>query len=153
MMATVTNMVNILNTVSYVIFAVLMLITMVGLLNTFRMVLIERTEEIGTMRAIGMQRSDVRNIFLSEALVLAVGGALLGLIVALLLSAGISIVPFSADSPLQLFLSDNRFAFPVVPANIVSTLIIIILVTLGSAYMPARRAAKLDPAVALRATY
>ena len=153
MMVTVTNMVSVLNTVSYVIFAVLMLITMVGLLNTFRMVLIERTEEIGTMRAIGMQRSDVRNIFLSEALVLAVGGALIGLVVALLLSAVISIIPFSADSPLQLFLADNRFAFPIVPSNIISTLIIIILGALGSAYMPARRAARLDPAVALRTTY
>jgi len=153
MTETITSTVNILNTVSYVIFAVLLVITMVGLLNTFRMVLIERTREIGTMRAIGMQRGEVRNIFLSEALVLALGGAITGLIIALILSGVLSIIPLSTDSPLQFFLSDNTFAFPVVPLNMLSTLLVISLVTVASAYLPARKAAKLDPAVALRTSY
>ena len=153
MMESITSMVNVLNTISYVIFVVLMLITMVGLLNTFRMVLIERTQEIGTMRAIGMQRNDVRNIFLTEALVLALSGAIAGLIVALGLSGILSLIPLSTESPLQLFLTDNTFAFPIVLSSILSTLVIISLVTLASAYLPARKAAKLDPAVALRTTY
>lgn len=153
MMAQVTAMVNVLNTVSYVIFVVLMLITMIGLLNTFRMVLIERTQEIGTMRAIGMQRHEVRNIFLSEALVLALAGAVSGLLVAFGLSGILSVIPISTESPLQFFLSNGTFTFPVVPAGIISTLVIISVVTLASAYLPARKAAKLDPAVALRTTY
>lgn len=153
MMEGVTSMVNVLNTVSYVIFIVLLVITMVGVLNTFRMVLIERTREIGTLRAIGMQRAEVRNIFLTEALVLALGGAFAGLIVASGLSVILGLIPFSADSPLQLFLVDNTLAFPVVPANILSTLLIITLATLGAAFLPARKAARLDPAVALRTTY
>ena len=153
MMATVTSMVRVLNAASYAIFLVLLLITMVGLLNTFRMVLIERTQEIGTMRAIGMQRGQVRNIFLAEALYLALGGALVGILLALILSSILGIIPISTESPLQLFLSDNTFAFPVVPPNMFGTLIIITLATLGSAYLPARKAAKLDPAVALRTTY
>ncbi|MBT3273328.1 MAG: FtsX-like permease family protein [Spirochaetales bacterium] len=152
-MVSITSTVNVLNTVSYIIFIVLIIITMVGLLNTFRMVLIERTQEIGTMRAIGMQRGEVRNIFLSEALILALAGALAGLIIALVLSAILSIVPISSESPLQLFLVADSFAFPVVPSNIISTFFIISLATLGSAYFPARKAAKLDPAVALRTTY
>ncbi|MBN1686557.1 MAG: ABC transporter permease, partial [Spirochaetales bacterium] len=125
MMEAVTSMVNVLNTVSYVIFIVLLVITMVGLLNTFRMVLIERTREIGTLRAIGMQRTEVRNIFLTEALVLALGGALAGLIVATVLSAILGVIPFPTDSPLQLFLIDSTFAFPIVPSNILMTLLII----------------------------
>jgi putative ABC transport system permease protein len=153
MMEAVTSMVNVLNSVSYVIFLVLLVITMVGLLNTFRMVLIERTPEIGTMRAIGMQRSDVRNIFLTEALVLSIGGALAGLIIATLLSMILGIVPFSTESPLQLFLVDGRFAFPIVPVNILSTLVIITVASLAAVFVPARKAARLDPAVALRATY
>ncbi len=153
MMEAVTSMVNVLNTVSYVIFIVLLVITMVGLLNTFRMVLIERTREIGTLRAIGMQRTEVRNIFLTEALVLALGGALAGLVIATILSAILGVIPFSADSPLQLFLIDDTFAFPIVPSNILMTLVIITLATLGAAFLPARKAARLDPAVALRTTY
>ena len=105
------------------------------------------------MRAIGMQRNDVRNIFLTEALVLALSGAIAGLIVALGLSGIFSMIPLSTESPLQLFLTDNTFAFPIVLSSILSTLVIISLVTLASAYLPARKAAKLDPAVALRTTY
>jgi len=153
MMEGVTSMVSVLNTVSYVIFVILLVITMVGLLNTFRMVLIERTREIGTMRAIGMQRTEVRNIFLTEALFLSVGGALAGVVLAILLSGILGIVPFSSDSPLQFLLVDGTFSFPIVPLNIISTLIIITIATLFAAYLPARRAAKLDPAVALRTTY
>jgi putative ABC transport system permease protein len=153
MMEGVTSTVNVLNTVSYVIFIVLLVITMVGLLNTFRMVLIERTQEIGTMRAIGMQRGDVKSIFLMEALVLAIGGALAGVAVAILLSGVLSVVPIPTDSPVQFLLDDGTFAFPFVPSNIIVTLIIITLATLTAAYLPARKAATLDPAVALRTTY
>ncbi|MCK5154671.1 MAG: ABC transporter permease, partial [Spirochaetales bacterium] len=67
-MEPVLQLVNILNIVSLALFVILMVITMVGLINTFRMVLIERTKEIGTMRAIGMHRGSVRSIFLLEAL-------------------------------------------------------------------------------------
>ena len=93
MMESVNSMVNVLNTVSYVIFIILVVITMIGLLNTFRMVLIERTNEIGTMRAIGMQRGEVRNIFLSEALALALSGAISGLAIAFILQGILSIIP------------------------------------------------------------
>jgi putative ABC transport system permease protein len=153
MMASITSMVNILNAVSYGIFGVLILITMVGLLNTFRMILIERTREIGTMRAIGMQRKDVRNIFLAEALVLALGGAVIGLAISLALSGLLGLIQLSTDSPLQLFLSASRFSFPIVLSNIAAAFFIISGVTLASAYLPARKAAKMDPAVALRTSY
>ena len=149
----VMSMVNVLNTVSYVIFIVLMFITMIGILNTFRMILIERTQEIGTMRAIGMQRSEVRNLFLSEALVLAIGGALFGIVIATVLNGVLGIIPFSTDSPMQFFLSGNTLAFPIVPASIIITFLIVSIITLTSAYLPARSAAKLDPAVALRTHY
>ncbi len=153
MMEAVTRMVSILNTISYVIFAILMTITMVGLLNTFRMVLLERTQEIGTMRAIGMQRGVVKSIFLFEALFLALVGALAGVLLALGLSGVLSVVPISTDSPLEFFLSDGTFAFPVVPSTIMATIIIVSLGTLVAALAPATRAAKLEPAKALRTTY
>ncbi len=66
-MEPVMTIVNILNQVSLGLFVILLLITMVGLLNTFRMILIERTREIGTIRAVGMQRKQVRNLFLRRS--------------------------------------------------------------------------------------
>ena len=67
--------VSVLRTIGLAIFTILLVITAVGITNTFRMILIERTKEIGTMRAFGMQRGMVRNVFLVEALLLSAGGA------------------------------------------------------------------------------
>ena len=51
--------------------------------NTMSMVVVERTVEIGTLRAIGVKRQGIRTLFLTEALVLGVVGSALGLAVAL----------------------------------------------------------------------
>lgn len=152
-MEPVMTIVNVLNQVALGLFVVLLLITMVGLLNTFRMILIERTREIGTIRAIGMQRRQVRNLFLLEALSLALGGALAGVVLAGIVGGIISLIPIGTETPLALFLDGNTFAFPVNPGNIAATLIILTVITLFSAYFPARRAARMRPADALRTSY
>ena len=72
-----------LNTVSIVAVLVLFFVILIGVVNTMRMSIRERTREIGTTRAIGMQRSDVRSVFVLEIVILAVvrlhGGPLPGL--------------------------------------------------------------------------
>jgi putative ABC transport system permease protein len=152
-MEPVVTIVTLLDQVGIALFVLLLTITMVGLLNTFRMILIERTREIGTIRAIGMQRKEVRNMFLYEALVLAIGGALAGLIVAGLLGVVFGNIPMALSGPFALFLDGNSFAFPLNPGNIAATLIILTAITLVSAYLPARKAARMRPADALRTSY
>jgi putative ABC transport system permease protein len=117
------------------------------------MILLERTREIGTIRAVGMQRNQVRNLFLTEALVLAVGGALAGVVLALIVGGIVSVIPITTDTPIVMFLEENTFAFPVEPVQVAGTLIILTVITLVSAYLPARKAARLRPADALRANY
>ena len=153
MMDPLLSLVRILDAIRISLFAVLLLITMVGLLNTFRMVLIERTQEIGTMRAIGMQRSSVRNIFLFEALFLALAGAAAGLIIALILMGVLGNVQVGQENMLQLFTKNGEFAFPIVVIDVITTILILAGVTIFSAWLPARKAARLKPADALRATY
>lgn len=152
-MEPILTIVTILNQVSLALFVILLLITMVGLLNTFRMILIERTREIGTIRAIGMQRGQVRSLFLTEALVLAIGGAVAGLAIASIVGAIVSAIPIGTATPLVMFLDNGTFAFPINPANIVGTFTLLTVITLASAYFPARRAALMRPADALRTNY
>ncbi len=152
-MDAVLSLVQIIDLLRIGLFAVLLLITMVGLLNTFRMVLIERTQEIGTMRAIGMQRAGVRNTFLLEALFLALVGALAGLIAALLAMAILGSIEISGVEVLQLFTRNGRFVFPFLLQDAATTILALGGVTVLSAWLPARKAARLKPADALRATY
>lgn len=152
-MAPVMSMVGVLNTVSLVVFLILLIITMVGIMNTFRMVLIERTQEIGTMRAFGMQRNTVRNIFVTEAAFIGLGGALAGIAVAGLAMIVLSAIEFTNQSVLQFFLDTGHLTFHLIPANIVVNLSLVMITTLSAAYLPARAAARLRPADALRRQY
>ena len=152
-MEPVLQLVNILNIVSMALFIVLMIITMVGLINTFRMVLIERTREIGTLRAIGMHRGSVRSIFLLEALYLSLFGAAAGILLSFTTTIITGLVRFTADSALGLFLHNGRLQFITSPGSVIRVVIMLAVMTLIAVYLPARKAAKLKVVDALRAQY
>jgi putative ABC transport system permease protein len=152
-MEPVLQLVNILNIVSLTLFIILMIITMVGLINTFRMVLIERTKEIGTMRAIGMHKGNVRSIFLLEALYLALFGAVAGILLSFTTTIITGLIRFTSDSPLGLFLHNGRLQFITSPGSVLLVVIMLAVMTLVAVYLPARKAAKLKVVDALRAQY
>lgn len=146
----VMSLLSALNTVGLVVFIILLVITMVGIMNTFRMVLIERIQEIGTMRAIGMQRHMVRRIFLAEAAFIGLGGALTGLVAAGVLMLALSQYTFPSSSPFRFFLDGGHLTFVVLPGSLVINLAILQAMTLLAAFFPAQAAARLRPADALR---
>ena len=150
MLTQVQQIVGVLQGASSIILIVLFLIIMVGITNTFRMILYERIKEIGTMRALGMQRNEVRRLFLFEALFLALGGVLAGLIVAALVMGGLSLINWGMDTPMFLLLKNGHLSFRVPPAQLIGNIVLVSLLTLLAAFLPARKAAKLTPAQALR---
>lgn len=139
-----------LDTASLVILIVLFAIVMIGISNTFRMIMYERIREIGTMRAMGVQRPEIRSLFLFEALFLAIGGALGGLAAAFVVMKGVSLINFGADSPAFLLLKSGHLSFSLPPLRALLNIAVIALLTLLAALFPARAAAKMEPAVALR---
>lgn len=139
-----------LDTAAAVILVVLFVIIMVGIANTFSMVMFERIREIGTMRAMGVRRGSVRGMFLFEALFLAIGGAVAGIALALVVMAGLSLINFGMDSPAFLILKNGRLSFYLPPLRAIGNVVVIALLTLLAVARPAGAAAKLEPAVALR---
>jgi putative ABC transport system permease protein len=150
MLAQVQQIVNVLNTVSLVILIVLFVIIMVGISNTFRIIMFERIREIGTMRSMGMQRGEVKNLFLFEALFLALGGAVAGLLLAGIVMGILSLVNFGLNSPVFIILKNGHLSFRLEFWRNALDVAIVAVLTLVAAYVPARNAAKMDPAVALR---
>ena len=153
MMGQVQSLVDLLNTIGLVIFIILLVITMVGITNTFRMIMLERTREIGTMRAVGLQRNNVRNIFLFEALFTGIGGIVGGLAVSGIVMGIVSLVPISGIRMLSIFLRARSLTFSVAPGQAVLNIGILIVLVLLAAYLPARKAARLDPARALSSVF
>jgi putative ABC transport system permease protein len=118
--------------------------------NTMTMAVVERTVEIGTLRAMGMRRSGIRRLFICEGLLLGVLGALVGVCVALALAwcvnhSGLSWLPPG---------NTNRVPLAVrvwgETSMIVTTSVLLVLVSVLSAWFPARRAARLNIVDALR---
>ncbi|MEI8056811.1 MAG: FtsX-like permease family protein [Actinomycetes bacterium] len=112
--------------------------------NTFSMLVAQRTREIALLRAVGASRGQIRRSVLAEAAVLGLIAAVLGVLGGILVSFGLRqlLKLFGADLP----------AAPLViqPRTIVVSLVIGVLVTVISAYLPSRRAARVPPVAAMR---
>ncbi|MDI9484093.1 MAG: FtsX-like permease family protein [Bacillota bacterium] len=148
-MEAVELVVGVLNRVGLVIFLILLVVTMVGITNTFRMIMIERTKEIGTMRAFGMQQKQVKRIFLWEAVLLGLLGCLGGLVIAGVIALAVGSVSLNTDPSLQFFLNNGRITFSLPLQDVAVNVALVILTSLLAAYWPARAAAKMSPMKAL----
>jgi len=150
LLSEVDQIVNLLNGAALVILLVLFVIIMVGITNTFRMIMYERVREIGAMRALGMQRRRVLASFLLEALFLALGGVALGLALSAVIMLVLSQINLGLDSPIFILLKNGYFTFRVLPLQVLLNTGIVAGLTLFAAYFPSRRAARLEPVDALR---
>ena len=143
---TVLNIVHIITTV---ILIVILLIVMVGVSNTYRMVLYERIREIGTMRALGMTGKDTRKVFTNEAVILCIIGALAGLVFAVFVMAIVHCIRIDNDA-LSFFLKKGHFSFKVSAFSVILQYIILIVLTTFAVRGSAKQAARMSPAEALR---
>jgi putative ABC transport system permease protein len=148
----VQQTVETLDGAAIVILLVLFLIIMVGITNTFRIIMYERIKEIGTMRALGMQRIQVASLFLLEAILLAFFGTLAGMLIAAIAMAIISSIYVGLDTPLYLFLNNGFFSFSLRPLSITINFLLVSFLTVLAAYFPARKAALMQPVNALQST-
>jgi len=150
MLGQVEQIVRALNIVGLVILVILFLIIMVGITNTFRMIMFERIREIGTMRSLGLHRKGVRRLFIIESLFLSLGGVLSGLLVSGILMLILSKISIGVESPLFLLLNNGHFTFKISPVQIIGNIAIVAVLTILAVLVPANKASKLEPADALR---
>ncbi|MFA7281671.1 MAG: FtsX-like permease family protein [Sterolibacterium sp.] len=118
--------------------------------NTMSTAVVERTVEIGTLRAMGLRRSGIRRLFMWEAVLLGLIGAIAGVIFALIIAYLINHSGWSWTPPgysyAYLILVRVWQDMPLMLGSVTG----MILVTVLSAWWPARRAAKLMIVDALR---
>lgn len=134
------------------IFVIMLVLTMAGITNTYRMVLMERTSEIGMLRCIGFKRKDVFRIFVYEAAMIAVGGSLGGIVLSLPIGMLIHLIPFNPSGSLGYALSKGRLLFTPNALSSVLVCISVIAASVLAVFGPARKAARLLPVEALRKT-
>lgn len=127
---------------------VLSTVVILATANTMTMSVFERTREIGTLLAIGMDRAQVRRLFLFEGILMGVAGSILGALSSLLLRAvlnasGIMLPPPPGGT------RGNILHVDFIASAYGIGFAVMTLTLLVAAWWPARRAARLDPVEAL----
>ncbi|MFF8838404.1 ABC transporter permease [Streptomyces sp. NPDC015130] len=114
------------------------------IVNTFSMLVAQRTREIGLMRAIGSSRKQVNRSVLVEALLLGIVGSVAGVAAGVGLAVGL--MKLMSSMGMELSTRDLTVAWTTPAVG----LALGIVVTVLAAYIPARRAGKVSPMAALR---
>jgi putative ABC transport system permease protein len=123
----------------YALLALAVIIALIGIVNTLMLSVIERTHEIGLLRAVGMRRRQVRSMIRSEAVILSIFGAILGIVIGT--PMGLALVAATGDEGI------TETSVPYFTLAIF--LIVATVLGLIAAGWPARRAAKLDVLAAI----
>jgi putative ABC transport system permease protein len=120
-----------------------------GITNTLLMSVLERTHEIGVMKAVGARDRHVQMMFLVEGALVGLTGGVVGLLLSWLASFPADRVARSlAEKQVHTRLAESLFVFP--PWLTVGVPLFVGALTMLAAFYPARRAARVNPITALR---
>jgi putative ABC transport system permease protein len=131
----------------FFIFLIVLVIVVMSTVNTMGMTVVERTREIGTLRVLGVKRLSITWLFAVEGALLGVLGSLSGILLNLIVWAGVrmagpSYIPPGVSSPVPLVVD-------LLPAAMAGQTLYLTLLCMGAAIWPASRAARLDMVEAL----
>jgi putative ABC transport system permease protein len=132
------TMVDSLLAIFYVLLALAVIVSLFGIVNTLVLATFERTRELGTLRAVGMSRRQVRRMVRHESVIIALIGATLGMAFGLGLAAVVTSL-----------LADEGVTFAVPAGSLVAFTAVAVVAGVLAAVLPARRAARTNVLAAL----
>jgi putative ABC transport system permease protein len=122
--------------VVYGLLGLAVIIALIGIANTLSLSVLERTRELGLLRAVGMSRKQLRHTVIGESMIIAVFGTAIGLTIGIIFSFALSVV-ISADSP-------GIFKYTLPVNQLVIITLVAALAGVLAALGPAWRASRLD---------
>ena len=140
---------------NYFMMAIIFVIVAIGIFNTVLMSVIERTREFGVMMALGTSRARMFAIVMTEAVVLAIAAALIGLALGLGIHAyfavhGLDLSQLYGDIEMAGVLIEGRMYSDLSAGVVLEWTAVVIAIVIVSALYPALRATRLDPVEAMR---
>lgn len=135
--------------ITFLFTLVLLIIIAVGIMNTLWIAIRERTREIGTLRAIGMQRERVLGMFLTEAAMLSSAATLAGGLLASLFCSFINAQQVRAPEVVQVMLLTEHWFLKVEPSSVIVSIAIILVCSMAVSLIPSFLAARMKPVTAM----
>lgn len=134
------------NLISYAVSFTLLLVAGFGIYNILNMMIYEKMNDIAILKAIGFSGSDVKWIFVSQALIIGIFGGLLGLTLGYSVSVLISHTPFEVDS----FPNIKTYPVNFNPDFYLLGIVFALVATFLAGYLPAKKAERIDPVDIIR---
>jgi ABC-type lipoprotein release transport system permease subunit len=128
---------------------ILLVIVVIGILNTLAIAIRERTREIGTLRAIGMHRRKVLWLFVLETGLLGSASACAGALAGVAISWAVNAAHVAVPESVQMFLMQQHVTMAVRGGAVIRDALFIAAVTTVASILPAIHAARLRPVTAM----
>ncbi len=126
----------------------IILLSGLGMFNTLAMLVLEKTKEIAILRSMGYTRNDIASIFLWQGVFVLMAGTSLGCMLAVLITYGVSNLPFRVTG----IFSTDTFVVHWSIWHYVAAVLTASVIVMVASYIPARRAARLEPGDIIRGT-
>lgn len=130
----------------YGVAVTILLVAGFGIFNILTMMIYEKMKDIAILKAMGFSDADIRWIFLIQALIIGITGALLGLVFGFLCSWGVSKMPYKSD--VMITLDHLPVSFDMM--YYIAGFSFGIITTTLAGYLPSRKASRVDPITILR---
>jgi ABC-type lipoprotein release transport system permease subunit len=138
----VSDLLEAMRIITYFLYAMILLIIFVSALATWRLILRERSRELGTMRAIGFYGADLRYILMMEALGLALVSLAAGFFLSLLFSWLVTRIPFSWFPSFEIFMKDGKLRSLYLSGTMLTNIAAVFAVLTAAAWEPAFRSSR-----------
>ena len=133
--------------------AVSLLVAAIGIINTMMMSIYERTREIGVMKVLGCEMTNIRDLFLVESGFIGLMGGIIGTVLSLLISLLINFLAAQgSNEQLSVFYqnAEGGSISYIPPWLALFAIVFAIFIGAAAGYLPAKRAMRLSPLAAMR---
>lgn len=130
----------------YGVAVTILLVAGFGIFNILTMMIYEKMKDIAILKAMGFSDTDVRSVFMVQAMLIGICGAIFGLIFGFLIAYGISKMPFESDVMITL----DHLPVSFETAYYIAGFSFGLITTFMAGYFPSRKAANVDPIAILR---
>jgi len=138
----ISYLLDAMNLLTYFLYGMMLLTILASAAVTYRLILHERSREMGVMRAIGFYGGDLRLVLWTEIIVLGLVSMLAGFLLAALLNQLASLLSFSWFPGFEIFLKDGRLRAMYLPSTMLTNAALLLLVLVTLAIFPSFRVSR-----------
>ena len=138
----ISELMDAMNIITYFLYAMMLIIIFASAAVTYKLIIHERTTEMGIMRAIGFYGGDLRLVLWVEVIVLGLVSLFAGFLLAWLFSAAVSFMSFSWFPSFEIFMTNGRLVPLYLPGRILINMASVFMVLVAATLIPSFRVSK-----------